>query len=171
MLEEMIDAVLEVEGGYVNHPNDPGGPTNMGITLRTLEGYRGELCSRKDVADLQVWEARAIYLSLYWSKPGFAKLGVSEAVAEMIFDAAVNHGPSRATKLLQNSIGVLADGVMGPITIKFASRLDSNILAGLFMAERVRFYGRIITSNPDQAVFAAGWMNRCAKFIQSIPSA
>ncbi len=171
MLEAMIDRVIETEGGYVNHRADKGGPTKYGITLRALELYRGKSLTAEHVEDLGLPEARAIYLTDYWITPRFAYLGLPKLPSEMLFDAGVNHGPEQAVKLLQGAIGTLEDGILGPITQECAKRLDPIHLASLFMAERVSFYGKIITQNPSQAVFAAGWMARCAGFIQSIPLA
>lgn len=171
MIEQLIDNVLKVEGGYVNHPADRGGPTKYGITLKTLEKYRGQVLAARDVEALTLWEARAIYRTNYWAAPGFARLNIPEVVMDLLFDMSVNHGPTRAVKILQDAIAVLADGDLGPITKEFAERMDPDHLMALILAERVEFYGRLITRDPSQSAFAHGWMRRCARFIQNIPQA
>ncbi len=171
MMEAAIDRVLEAEGGFVDHPADRGGPTNYGITLPTLTMSRGQKCTVEDIRELTLYEARSIYFTDYWMRPGFATLGLHKVPAEMLFDAAVNHGPARAVKILQDTIGVLADGIVGPATRERASQFAPLHLSSMFMAERVRFYGQIISKDPSQAVFAAGWMARCAGFIEKISHA
>lgn len=168
---ELIDRVIEREGGYVNHSADRGGPTKYGITLNTLERYRGQPCTAADVEALTLEEARAIYYQDYWSKPGFANLDLSDVVVEMVFDAGVHSGPARAVKFLQAAAGVTPDGDIGPKTIAAAGALSPVRLAANIMAERNEFLGRLVTNNPSQAVFAHGWDRRISELIRLIPEA
>lgn len=124
-VDEMIDGILAREGGYVNHPSDPGGATNFGITERVARanGYQGRM------QDLPKATARAIYRREYVEKPGF--LGVAEIdplVAEELIDTGVNAGPARARLWFQKSLNLLnrrgvdypdiaADGAIGPVTL------------------------------------------------------
>lgn len=103
-IDEMIDGILEREGGYVNHPSDPGGATNWGITqaVARANGYQGHM------RDLPKATARAIYRREYVEKPGF--LGVAEIdpiVAEELIDSGVNAGQSRAKLWFQQALNVL----------------------------------------------------------------
>lgn len=171
MINELIDRVIEREGGYVDHPADKGGPTKYGITIRTLSAYREETCSAADVEALTLEDARAIYYQDYWSRPGFHQLNLPDVVVEMVFDAGVHSGPTRAVKFLQSACGVTPDGDIGPKTIQAASGMSPVQLAANVMAERNEFLGRLITENPSQSVFAHGWDRRISELIRLIPEA
>lgn len=160
---EMIDRVLQREGGFVDNPADKGGPTNFGITAATLGDSRrlGRIATADEVKALTVEEARAILLNRYIIKPGYDGIA-SEVLRACIVDAAVNHGPMVSTRLLQHVLGVREDGVLGPQTLGTLNLLDGLKTARRFLAERVRFYGRLISGRPSQATFAAGWLNRAA---------
>ncbi len=173
-LSHLITALIEREGGFVDHPDDLGGPTRWGITLKTLSDWRQMPCGKMDIKYLLQAEARDIYTAMYWERPGLDRLDtldISPVVVEMLFDTAVHCGPTRAIKLLQRAIGCKPDGHLGPITATCAARLDGPHLAALFMGERVAYLGRLIRRLPRQAVFAAGWMDRMREFIIQIPLA
>lgn len=162
---EIIDGILLREGGFVDHPADKGGPTNHGITQATLAEWRGRPASVDDVKSLTASEAREIYRETYIVRPGF--LGIqSEAVRALAVDCAVNHGVKRAVQLLQEAAHVFTDGIFGPNTRDAVNRMTAAVLYRRLCAARVRLYGQIITKNPSQAIFAAGWCNRVADFIQ-----
>lgn len=171
MIEELIDRVIQREGGFVNHPDDRGGPTKYGITANTLSNHRGHPCSAKDVRDMPIEEARQIYYINYWSKPGFHQLNLADVVVEMLFDAGVHSGPVQAVRFLQAACGAKVDGHIGPKTLQAAESTDSVTLAANIMAERNLFLGRLITNNPSQAVFAHGWDARISELIRLIPQA
>ena len=173
MIEYLIEDLLVREGGYVDILEDKGGPTKFGITVATLREWRGLPCSRECVRDMFKKEAVDIYRAKYWTDPKIDQLGMSEALQGMVFDAGVNHGVSRAVKMLQDALGLYADGVIGPKTIAKVAEYKNKWpkLAAAFMAERVEFYGAIITNDHEQAKFALGWMRRCAEFIEDIPNA
>jgi lysozyme family protein len=154
MLDRALKTVLKWEGGYVNHPNDPGGATNMGITLKTLAGWRGAPVTAEDVKALTHDEAEAIYKARYWTE---CKCEAFEfPVALMVFDAAVNHGPGRAARLLQDALGVTADGAIGPVTLGAAQAKDPKVLATEIAARRMVFYGSLRTFE----TFGLGWSRR-----------
>jgi lysozyme family protein len=170
MIHEMIDGIIEREGGYVDHSADRGGATNMGVTQSILAAYRGHPVSKDDVKNLTKQEVRQIYYDKYWVKSGFGQLNLATLVEELLLDSAVHHGVAGATKLLQKAVAVKADGVIGPVTRTVVNSMPSDKLAAALCAERVAKFGRIITNDHSQAVFAAGWMNRMRHFITSIPS-
>lgn len=147
-----IDRVLAHEGGYVNNPADPGGETNFGITVAVARhsGYTGSM------RDLPRARAVEIYKSQYWDKVQGDQL--PPAVAFQVFDAAVNHGVSNASKWLQETVGVIADGVIGPKTVS-ASKFKSpcQVVFG-FNRRRIQFYTKLTTF----ATFGKGWLNRVA---------
>lgn len=162
---EIIDRILIREGGYVDHPADRGGPTNHGITQETLSNWRKRPASVDDVRNLSRPEAKQIYQRRYVEDPGYLSIQ-SDPVRALTIDCAVNHGPERATKLLQLAAHVFPDGKFGPLTQAAVNRMTPTALYRRLCAQRARFYGEIITRNPSQAVFAAGWMNRLAEFIE-----
>lgn len=112
----VLPLVLKHEGGYVNHPRDPGGETNKGITWRTYAAWRrSQGLPEQSVRHITNEEVRAIYKAQYWDAVRGDDLpsGLDYAV----FDFAVNSGPSRAAKFLQRQIGVPQDGVIGSHTL------------------------------------------------------
>lgn len=164
--QQVIDDILRREGGYVNHSADHGGPTNHGITQATLSAWRKAPASIDDVRNLTEAEAREIYESEYVRKPGFDRVN-GERLQAILVDCAVNHGPDRAVKFLQGALGVTQDGDFGPKTRGALYNSDPVAIYRKVVAARARFYGQIITKNVTQAVFAAGWMNRLAEFIEA----
>lgn len=174
-IDQMIVHVLRREGGYVNHPNDRGGPTNYGITRRALSTWRGHQVAADDVRNLSQQEAIAIYKTRYFTRPKLHKLPAD--LQPQLFDMAVNHGPGRAVKLLQRVINQAGfgpleeDGRMGPATAGAARRaLDGmhNYLHNALVDERLGFYRRIVARNPSQGVFLKGWTRRAKEFRRHI---
>lgn len=108
--------MLAHEGGYVDHPADPGGATNYGVTQRTYDGWRRrQRMEMRPVRQITMDEVRAIYAEGYFALVRFDEMpsGVDYAVV----DYAVNSGPGRAIRDLQRVLGVTADGVFGPVTM------------------------------------------------------
>lgn len=162
----IIDGILIRESAlYTNHPEDKGGPTKYGITLATLAEWRGKPCAPDDVKRLSETEARNIYRDRYIDKPGFLRIE-NEAVRALAVDCAVNHGVKEAVVLLQRAARVFTDGIFGQNTQAAVNRMTAAVLYRRLCAARVRLYGQIITKNPTQAAFAAGWANRVAEFIE-----
>lgn len=161
---DLIDDILRREGGYVDHPADRGGPTKYGITQDTLSQWRGHRVGKDAVQALTEAEARRIYQRQYIERPGFDKIE-DATLRELIVDCGVNHGPARAAKWLQRAAGVTADGDVGPITLEAVNTAIPQVLFNRVLAARLEFYGRLITRDPAQSVFAAGWMARAAEFL------
>ena len=113
-----LNAVLKEEGGYVNHPSDPGGPTNKGVTLATFRQFVKPSGTVEDLKKLTEAQAGVVYRRQYWGPVLGSELpsGVDYAV----FDFAVNSGPGRAIKFLQRAVNVDQDGKVGPATLKAA---------------------------------------------------
>ena len=110
-----VDVVLAREGGFVDHPKDPGGATKYGITLATLADSRGKEVSAEDVKALELGEAREIYRSNYWNKLRCDDLPIG--VDLLVFDFGVNAGPAASAKLLQKVVGAEQDGSVGDATL------------------------------------------------------
>lgn len=166
-VDQMIDDIIAVEGGYVDHPNDKGGPTKYGITIATAKanGYTG------DMRNLPLDLAKQIYRKQYLVQPGFDQyLTLSPAIAAELFDTGVNMGPARAALFLQRAVNALAgsglavDGKLGPATLAavkayLASRKndgESNLVKALNCLQGVR-YIELVEANSSQRSFVNGW--------------
>ena len=113
-----LEAILHHEGGYVNHPKDPGGETNLGVTKRVYEDFGGN----KDMKELTREDVEPIYKKNYWDRVKGDQLPAGLDLC--VFDFGVNAGTGRAAKYLQTLIGTVADGGIGPNTLK---TLDSYV--------------------------------------------
>lgn len=147
-----FDRVIGHEGGFSDHPADPGGRTNWGITQRTAHanGYFG------DVRYMTREDAREIYRVAFWQRVQADRYDFG--IAFNLFDAAVNHGIGNAVRMLQRATGVADDGFVGPITLAAIKAMGVNDLLLLFNAERLRFYTKLSTFS----TFGRGWVNRVA---------
>ena len=165
VIDDMIRGIVNREGGFSNVKGDKGGPTKYGITQATLSAWRHKQVSVDDVKNLTLDEAFQIYKKQYVDDPGFLKIS-DEALAEQLVDAGVNHYPTQAIKMLQEAIGVSADGVLGSQTLNKVASMDRVVVYIKFMAIRLRYYAHILQRDSTQYKFAAGWMNRCAMMIE-----
>lgn len=164
----IIKNLIRREGGFVDHPADRGGPTNYGITQQTLSEHRGYEVTVDDVRNLTEEEAWDIYVERYINDPNFHQIA-HPALLVLIFDCAVQHGQVRAAMWLQQAAGVNDDGMVGPVTLDAVNSQPGEQLYRRVLADRCRFYGKLITRDPSQAAFAHGWANRVAEFIEAAP--
>src|SRR5690554_3967496 len=135
--------ILASEGGYVDHPSDPGGATNLGITHRTLAAWRGKPVTKQDVRNLTRAEALEIYKAQYWRTSGADRMPAGLDYA--VFDYAVNSGPARAVKDLQRVLGVGVDGVVGAQTLAaIAARKAADLIRAL--CDRRRAFVRALNT-------------------------
>lgn len=158
--EYCLAEVLRHEGGYVDHPSDPGGATNMGITRKTLARWRritpwADL-PKHEVERLTRDEMAAIYRTLYWDAVDADQMPAGIDLA--LFDFAVNSGPDRAVRLLQSVLDVAADGVVGPVTIAAAKAGEPRAVINGLCDRRLGFLGKLRTF----ATFGRGWTRRVA---------
>jgi len=153
---EAIRRLLASEGGYVNHPSDPGGPTNFGITLGDYRKYVKADASAADVRAIQVGEAKAIYRSKYWDAMRGDELPAG--VDYCVFDYAVNSGTGRAPKVLQRVLRVPVTGRVDDATLAAARGRDARALIQGICDERMRF----LQSLKTWPVFGRGWTKRVA---------
>ena len=152
--DKSLKAILHHEGGYVNHPKDPGGETNLGVTKRVYEEHGGT----KDMKELTVEDVAPIYKKGYWDKmkgddlPGGLDL--------CVFDFGVNAGPGRSAKYLQTMIGTVADGGIGPNTLKavnaYVSQHGIEKSIENFQEARQGYYEKLSTFE----TFGRGWTRR-----------
>lgn len=168
MIDDIITDVMKAEGWdtYTNHPNDRGGPTKWGITLNAWSEWRGRDVDANDVKSITEAQAREFYETEYVIAPRFHQL--PEMVRAMVIDCGVNHGPRAASKWVQRAIGVKQDGILGPISIQTALECNPIAIHLKVSASRVKLFGRIVTKDPTQAVFAHGWNNRAAKWLERL---
>lgn len=158
-----IRFVFAREGGWVDHPADPGGATNHGISLRFATGL-GRLLDmdgdgdvdRDDIRLIQPSHAEHIYRMQFWEKVRGDELPAPFAIATA--DAAVNCGPGRAIRWLQSAVGARPDGVIGPRTIASASAASPRQALEEMLARRVMHHATI----SGFTTFGLGWMRRCA---------
>lgn len=151
-----LAATLRFEGGYVNHPADPGGATNMGITLRVLADWRGAKVTPADVRAMPRSEAAAIYRRLYWEMVACDHLPAGVDLA--VFDYAVNAGVGRASRALQQVVGATVDGIVGRDTVAATRALSPAKVITALCAERRGFLRRLRIFT----VFGRGWLRRVA---------
>lgn len=149
--------ILAHEGGYVDHPLDPGGATNRGVTRATLAAHRGRPVTKAEVRALGEAEAGAIYRARYWDVVRADELPAGLDL--VVFDAAVNSGPSRAVKWLQAELGLEATGVMDEPLLKAARLVPARALIGRYTARRLGFLRRLST----WSAFGRGWTRRVLK--------
>ena len=113
--QKLMPYIFSEEGGYVDNPADPGGATNMGVTIATLSAWEGHRASPEDIKEMTQATATEIYQAQFWNKIDGDNLpsGLDYAV----FDFSVNSGPARAARMLQSVLGLPEDGIIGAQTV------------------------------------------------------
>jgi len=154
-----LPLILHHEGGYVDDPKDPGGATNLGVTLATARAFGLDLdhdgdVDKADVRALKVADVAPVYHRGYWlaSSADLCPRGLDY----LVFDCAVNQGVGRATRFLQLVAGVTADGLVGPRTIAAVTRVDPSAAIALFADMREDHYRSLGTFSR----FGKGWLRR-----------
>ena len=152
--DKCLSMLLEHEGGYVNHPSDPGGMTNLGITKRTYDEFHGTDIDEEGMRGLTKADVEPIYRRNYWERCRCQDLpcGVDWAV----FDWAVNSGTGRAAKALQKAVGAAEDGVIGPHTLMCVKDENPAQIINRLAVNRDTFYRSL--SHFDK--FGKGWLRR-----------
>lgn len=159
--EASFQLMLKSEGGYSNHPADPGGVTNLGITRNSWERYIGHPVSENDMRSLTREMAKDFYETQYWDKIYCDDMPVGLDYA--FFDFAVNSGTSRATKCLQECLKVRPDGIIGPKTIEAIGLANPREVIQDLCDRRLAF----LQGLPTWHVFGKGWGIR----VQSVKDA
>jgi len=152
--DSSLDRVLAVEGGFSNHPKDPGGPTNRGVTLATFSAFKRRPCSIAELRSISELDVSAIYKAQYWDAVKGDDLPVG--LDYVLFDYAVNSGPSRAVRELQHAVGIQADGVMGAMTMQAVKARDPAQVIAAVCGQRLAFLKTLKT----WSTFGNGWGNR-----------
>ena len=154
---EALQAVLKHEGGYVHHPRDPGGRTNLGVTQKVWEAWVGHPVGEKEMRALTPAIVAPMYKKKYWDAVKADELPTG--LDYLMFDFAINAGPSRAIKTMQKAIGTTPDGAIGPKTMQALKDADQKDLIAKFSMEKELFYKAL----PTFATFGKGWMRRVAE--------
>jgi len=169
---DILKKTLKWEGGFVNDVHDRGGATKYGITIVTLRALNEDIdedgrITVDDIQDLTIEQAKSIYERAYFIKPKFNLL--PDALQPVMFDMGVNHGPSRATRILQQVINLVGlatievDGGIGPVTVRAADtsyRRMGHYMINALCDARQNFYNGIVLRDPSQERFIRGWTNR-----------
>lgn len=161
---EALQKVLHEEGGFVNHPEDPGGMTNLGVTKRVWEEWTGHPVDEKTMRNLTPVAVAPMYRAKYWDKIKGDDL--PDGVDYCVFDAAVNSGTGRAAKWLQACVGVEPDGGIGPKTLAAVAAFDPKVLVEDYAKRRLSF----LMDLPHWGTFGKGWTRRVANMQASATS-
>ena len=157
--ESALPFILRWEGGFVDHPSDPGGRTNKGVTQRTYTNWLSQRgLPERDVKQITDAEVKAIYEKDYWLPPRCNELPSQLDLVQ--FDTAVNMGVGRAVRFLQAAVGCGADGRYGTETAQAVARCEARTTLAAYCEAREAFYRRLVAAKPDLKVFLAGWLNR-----------
>ena len=149
MFDRLFKWLIELEGGFVDHPDDPGGATKYGITKRVAKLFR------KDVREITLNDAKRIYRELYYKNYGIDRLPDPWKVAAFLTGVLV--GPGRAIRRMQKILGLKTDGIIGPVTIETArnnlDKIPDFLIYNLNLFRRLRHW----------KTFGRGWTNRMIK--------
>lgn len=149
-----LAVTLHHEGGWSDHPKDPGKATNQGVTLKTYSEYLKRQATADELRRITNGELQEIYRGNYWR--GSACDRLPSGVDLVVFDMAVNAGPGKAIQLLQSVLHVPIDGRMGPQTLGAVEKSHPLHLIQAYSEERRRYY----KSRPMVSVFGKGWLRR-----------
>jgi len=149
-----LDAVLHHEGGYVHHKDDPGGMTNLGCTKTTWEKWCGHPVDEADMRALTPADVAPLYKNKYWDKVKADELPAG--VDYVVFDTAINSGPGRAAKFLQEAIGTTPDGAIGPLTLRAVAAMPAADVINTFQDRRLAY----LQTLPTWSTFGRGWGRR-----------
>jgi lysozyme family protein len=158
-----LERILKHEGGLVDDPADSGGRTNFGITQNVYDEFRAAKPAPKQLVDYILNdEVVDIYRENYWFPAGCALLDIARRpkLALFHFDFAVNAGVRRAIQTLQLALGVMDDGVIGPVTMKHIRNLDEMGILLVYVRLRLKFYTGLVKKKPVQIKFLPSWVNR-----------
>ncbi|KMO34896.1 hypothetical protein VQ03_22830 [Methylobacterium tarhaniae] len=152
--ERALSLVLKHEGGWSDDPADPGGATNLGVTIGTLSLWLGRPATKAEVRALAPSSVAPLYRRRFWDAIQGDALPAGLDYA--LFDFAVNSGPRRAVIGLQRALAVADDGRLGPVTLAALQGRDVSALIGALSDGRLAFL-RALSTWPR---FGRGWGRR-----------
>ena len=152
--DKCLSMLLHHEGGFVNHPKDPGGMTNLGVTKKVYEAWVGKEVDEQTMRGLTFIDVAPLYKKKYWDKVRGDDL--PSGVDWCAFDWAVNSGSGRPAKAIQRAVGATADGAIGPMTLQAVMNNDPEMIIGSVYDQRQKFYESLKTFD----TFGRGWTRR-----------
>jgi lysozyme family protein len=155
--DKSFEMVLKHEGGFVNHPKDPGGMTNLGVTRSAWEAFINRKVTEDEMRALTPEGVKPFYKALYWDRIKGDSL--PDGVDYAAYDLAVNSGPHRAAQYLQQIAGVTADGMIGPKSLEAIKSCDAKETADAICDMRMDFLKKL----PTFDTFGKGWSIRVAE--------
>jgi lysozyme family protein len=157
--ERCLEKLLAHEGGFVHHEKDPGGMTNLGVTIRVWEEWVRHGVDEKQMRALTPETVAPLYKRKYWDACRADEL--VSGIDYCVFDVAVNSGPGRAIKFLQSCVGATPDGGFGSITLGLVKKAEEDPvrLVELYCAKRLEFLQSLKTFE----TFGKGWSRRVAE--------
>lgn len=174
--EKAIDHILKIEGGFVDHPNDPGGATKYGISLRFLKSNNISILGKdeitsEDIKEVTKEKAKEIYKEYFWDPNHYGEI-ISPHIGTKVFDIGINIGPAKANAMLQRAVNyclikreLVIDSIIGPKTIEAINRCNFKCILTYFIQEACLHYNKLVQNNPDLKVFYNGWIKRaCDKY-------
>lgn len=170
--KSIITYILKDEGGYTNNPQDHGGPTNFGITLKDLAEWRGQPVTAQDVENMQLSEAQEIYYEWYL-KPMSIDQIKSMAIATALADTGILYGSVTTIRLAQTvckgfGYGLVVDGMVGPITLKALNMVNPSLFIKNLHDQIISRIDEIISHDESQVVFKEGWTDRANKLLELV---
>ncbi len=152
--DKCLEMLLSHEGGFVNHPEDPGGITNLGVTKKVYDEWTGRESTEQEMRDLTPDDVAPIYKKNYWDRVKGDSL--PSGLDWSCFDWAVNSGSGRPAKAVQRAVGATADGAIGPATLGLIMEKDPKFIIEYVHDVRQDFYKSLKTFG----TFGRGWTRR-----------
>lgn len=167
--EKAFQFTMFNEGGFSNIPQDAGGATNFGITIKTLKEYRGKPVTVDDVRNIEIKEVKEIYKKLYWLKLKCDRLNET-SICICLFDVGVLFGVKRCSLLAQRALRdcghiLLCDGIIGEMSIDALNNTATDKFIGAFYGKVSGRIKRIVAAKPSQAIFKKGWDARASRML------
>jgi len=152
--DKCLEMLLKHEGGFVNHPKDPGGMTNLGVTKAVYDKWTGKNSTEAEMRALTPDDVAPIYKKNYWDKCRCDEL--PSGADWSVFDWAVNSGSGRPAKAIQRIVGAKQDGAIGPKTLTMIANQEPKIIIEKMYDQRQSFYENLKTFK----TFGRGWTRR-----------
>lgn len=155
--------IMQLEGGYANHPYDKGGPTMKGVTFKTFKSFFGEDSSLTDLLHITDEQWFLIFKTGYWDAVNADNI-INQSIADIVVDFAYMSGPRTAIKKIQKALKLKCDGVVGPDTLNMLNGSDPELIFETIKEARRKFFDDIVAKDIRQLRFKQGWYNRLNKF-------
>lgn len=160
---KLVPIIKKWEGGFVNDPDDSGGATNKGITLKTFRSFYGQNKTVEDLKNISDQQWIHIFLNGYWNKCQASNIN-NQSVANIFVDWAWGSGPGTAIKQVQKIVGTDVDGIVGVKTLDAINSKDPKTLFNAIKKARIEFVENLVKQRPKDAKFLQGWKNRINSF-------